>query len=213
MNARIALSGDVINSRTVPEFAVLRDQALSQLSSKHREQGYISSDYAITAWDEFQVLLDVEEGLPQLVWDLHRSFQPLRLRLGVGRGGIIRVDDTVKAVNEDVSGEAFYKAREALKSITDQRREGSRAGIKVLWDDVRMTRALNASFRLLDVLIGLISEKQWRVIIEFERLGRQDRVAELLGKQASTISRSLNSAHYWEIKASLSDLTEWLRDL
>jgi len=206
MNTYVVVIADVVNSREFDDFADRRDQALQALQLQHSEQALTASDYAITAWDEFQVLLSAHQALPQVLWDLQREFYPLRLRLGIGCGEVQWARQQRDAVNESASGEAFFLARAALAAISDQARGSSRSEIMVRWQAPLMQHALNASLRLLDVLLADITVAQWQVIAAYEQFGRQDVVAEALDKTPSTISRTLRSANYWEIKASLDDL-------
>lgn len=210
MNAHVAIIADVVNSREFADFAARRDRALQALQQQHGSQALTASDYAITAWDEFQVLLAGQAALPQVMWDLQREFYPLRLRLGIGCGEVQWARRQRDAVNEAASGEAFFLAREALDAISDQARGGSRSEILVRWNEPDLQHAINACARLLDVLLAGITAAQWQVINAYEQLGRQDAVAAALEKTPSTISRTLRSANYWEIKASLDDLQQLL---
>ncbi len=210
MNTHVAIIADVVNSREFDDFAARRDQALQVLQQLHNNQGLTASDYAITAWDEFQVLLSKPQALPQVLWDLQREFYPLRLRLGIGCGTVLWARRQRNAVNEAASGQAFILARTALEAISDQARGSSRSEIEVRWHEQDLQHALNASMRLLDVLLADITAAQWQVITAYEHFARQDAVAAALGKTPSTISRTLRSANYWEIKASLDDLRRLL---
>lgn len=210
MSTYVAIIADVINSRDFDDFAARRDRALGALQQQHNQQTLIASDFAITAWDEFQVLLAAQQALPQVLWDLQRAFYPLRLRLGIGCGKVEWARHQRDAVNEAATGEAFFLAREALAAISAQARGGSRSEIQVRWHEPLMQHALNAALRLLSVLLADITAQQWQVIAAYEQFGRQDAVAEALHKTPSTISRTLRSANYWELMASLDDLRRLL---
>ncbi len=210
MDTQVVIIADVINSRDFNDFARRRDQALQHLDEQHLQRELIDGRYAITAWDEFQVLLANHAALPAVLWDLVRVFYPLRLRLGIGCGQVERARASLQAVNEDASGQAFYLARAALDDIDASSRGSSRSEIKVNWPEDDMTHALNACLRLLHVLLDSITSSQWQVIVAYQQLQRQDAVAKQMGKTASTVSRSLQSSNYWEIVASLEDLRQLL---
>lgn len=210
MRTRIALLADVQDSRGIENFAPLRDRALADLSRRHRERGWCEMDYAVTAWDEFQGLLSDPAALPHVLWDVWREFRPMRLRLAIGGGGVERMADAPAdaTVNTAFTGDAFYRAREALASLDAPRHGMSRVRIAAAWDDPLLEAACNSVLRLADALVGDITPRQWQVIDCYEKLGKQTEVAAALDKSESTISRSLASARYWELGASLNDLAQ-----
>jgi hypothetical protein len=205
------ITGDVQNSRAVRDFPRRRDRVLAQLSKSQRDRGWVDADYAVTAWDEFQMLLIRPEALPWAVWEIYRAFQPaMALRLGIGGGRVERTSATAP-INETATGEAFILAREALERLASPRRGAGQARLAVATCSATLTHALGAALRLVDVLAADITETQWRVISAFERYGRQDRVARALGRNESTISRSLAAARYWDLQATLTDLEALLQ--
>ncbi len=210
MSALVALIADVQHSRRLQKFPQRRDQALARLSASHRASGALDADYAVTAWDEFQGLLIAPAHLPRVLWDLYAEFQPMKLRLGIGAGLVERLPGA-GPINETATGPAFIHAREALQQVSTARRGVGVARLAVVWPDPGLQAALNASLRLLDLLIDQITPTQWNVIRSFEDLGRQDLVANTLKRNESTISRSLAAAHYWDIQASLADLESLLQ--
>jgi hypothetical protein len=213
MNATIALIADVRSSRRHADFRARRDQALAHLSRRHLASGATDANYAITAWDEFQALLVRPAALPDVLWDIHLTFQPMTLRLGLGGGAVERDPDRLNPVNETATGPAFVAAREAINALSSPKRAAGAAMCEVRWPESPLEPALNAALKPVDVLISQITATQWRVIDAYERLGRQDRVAEELSRNESTISRSLAAAHYWDIKAALADVNKLLHQL
>ncbi len=210
MNTRIALIADVRTSRRLSDFAGRRDQALAALSARLLNLGALDASFAVTAWDEFQALLVDPVRLPDVLWDIYKTFQPMQLRIALGGGAVMRQPGSPEPINETATGPAFVAAREALEAISSPRRGAGQAMIEVCWPEHWLEPALNAALKPLDVLIGRISTTQWRVIEAYEALGRQDKVAEQLGRNESTISRNLTAAHYWDIKMALDDVQKLL---
>jgi hypothetical protein len=207
MNASFVIIGDVQDSRAVVDFPRHRNRVLARLSKTHRAQGWVDSAYAVTAWDEFQALLIRPEKLPWMIWDIYRVFQPMALTIGVGGGAVERVPGRRRGpINETATGEAFILARQALEAVATPRRGTGHARLAVSCPQAALSHALNAALRLVDVLVAEITETQWRVIDSYEELGRQDRVADALDRNESTISRSLAAARYWDLKATLGDV-------
>lgn len=211
MDTFIALIVDVRDSRRLENFTDRRDRALRDLSKRHRTRDWLDADYAVTAWDEFQALIVQPPALPKVLWDVYKSFRPWSLKLGVGGGGVDRQDGVELPINEAATGEAFFLARDALESLEGRRQRTGQAGIMVAWNEPAVAHALNAALRPLDLLISAITDTQWQAIELYETSGRQDEVARKLDKSESTISRTLSTARYWDIRAGLDDLSEFLR--
>lgn len=211
MDTYVALIADVRGSRRLDNFPERRDRALRELSEAHRVEGWLDADYAVTAWDEFSALIVQPPALPGVMWDIYKAFRPLSLRVGVGGGAVERHRARELPINESATGEAFFLAREALESLGVRKQRSGSAGIAVRWDSPAIEHALNASLRPLDLLISAITDTQWEAIELYEESGRQDEVARKLGKSKSTISRTLTTARYWDIRAGFDDLSEFLK--
>ncbi len=212
MPDRIALIADVADSRRIADFPERRDRLLAELSKRHRDSGWTRFDYAVTAWDEFQGLIDRPEALPHVIWEFWRAFQPWSLRLAAGIGAVERVAgaDADVPLNQAVTGDAFYRAREAMDRLDAPRHGMSRVRLRVGAPDDKRAAACNGILRLVDALVQDITDRQWQVIERYERSGKQTEVAAELDVAESTVSRSLASARYWELQASLRDLGELL---
>ena len=72
------ITADVIDSRRIEGFRRKRDAKLRPLSRLHVRQKLVLSDYAVTAWDEFQAVLYSPQAIPHVVLDLRRNFYPDR---------------------------------------------------------------------------------------------------------------------------------------
>ena len=211
MNAHVALIIDVAESRQVADFPAQRDDLLEALSQRHRRNNWCDADYAVTAWDEFQGLVIAPVSLPWVLWDILLSAYPVPLRIAIGGGQVERHTEGNQPINRSATGEAFYLAREAMEELRKPRRGTLNARMALRWNEPLIEAAGNGILRLLDVLVARITRKQWEVIALYEQVQKQAEVAEVLAKSESTVSRSLASAHYWEIRASLEDLEAVLK--
>ncbi|MCC5864323.1 MAG: hypothetical protein JJU31_04295 [Wenzhouxiangella sp.] len=211
MDTQVALIVDVADSRRIKDFPGQRDQLMETISLRHRRNGWMDADYAVTAWDEFQGLLVAPASLPALIWDLLLAANPVSLRIAVGGGLVERHPDRRLPINRAATGEAFFLAREAMETLRNPCRGAEQARIAMRWNDPLIEAAGNAVLRLVDVLVGRITRKQWEVIAGYEQFRKQTEVAKALEKSESTVSRSLSSARYWEIRSSLHDLASVLR--
>lgn len=201
---------DVVSSRGVADFKNVRDERLAAISTAHREAGWVAYDYAVTAGDEFQNIVDAPQHVPALVFDLRRRFRPLDLWIAIGLGTIESRPQAGEAVNVAGSGEAFELARAAMGHLRDPAAHpwpdeaSSRFARKYTFLTAFRSRgaqvdaSVNIIYRLLDSLLQGTTERQWQTIDAYEEHHRLDRAAEKLGIDESTASRNLHRASYWQ---------------
>jgi hypothetical protein len=185
-----------VDSREIESFRPKRDRKLSQLSRLHLEQKLILTPYAVTAWDEFQVILSRPEYSPRVILDLRRLFYPLHLWIAVGIGSASGVHR--QPVNIHAGGEAFERARQAadrLKSGPSKYRvlTSFQSG-KEIFDTIA-----NTIYHLQDSLLEGTTEKQWAAINMQLETRRQDLAAKRLNVDISTVSRNLKRGYYWHL--------------
>jgi hypothetical protein len=197
------ITADVVGSRLISGFREKRDRRLQRLSLRHLEEGLILSAYAVTAWDEFQVILQRPTFLPRLIFAVRRHFYPMRLRIAAGMGRVSEAHKT--PVNVFAGGEAFERARRAA----DRLKKGSNkfplltaveSGNEV-FDEIA-----NTMYHLHDTLLQDVSPRQWRTIEAVEAAGNQEAAARKLRVNISTISRTLKRAHYWQLAETRTTL-------
>src|SRR5271168_2010262 len=100
-----AITCDIVGSRQIEEFRRKRDHQLRRISKLHLEKRWILSEYAITAWDEFEGILSRPSNLPAVILDLRRHFHPFELWIGIGIGEV--TEPHRKPVNVFAGGEGF----------------------------------------------------------------------------------------------------------
>ena len=108
---------------------ILKSSAVSETKSctttkLHVAKKWILSEYAITAWDEFEGILSGPTNVPAVILDLRRHFHPFELWMGIGVGQVS--EPYRKPVNVYAGGEAFERAREAMNRLKAKR---SKTGI------------------------------------------------------------------------------------
>jgi hypothetical protein len=211
INAAVVLC-DVVESRSVDGFLELRDERLGRLSRDHRSRELVSAPYTVTTWDEFQNIAPRPSATPTLVWDLRCAFRPHELRIAVGFGSVEAPAADGQPMNVSASGTAFERAREGM----DRLKNGSGTKYRTLTafatGDPQLDRTVNLVYRLHDTLVQEITRRQWEVILALRRTGRQDRTAELLEIDESTVSRNLRRGFWWQVEDTRSTLEELLSD-
>jgi hypothetical protein len=199
-----------MNSRDVARFKDVRDTKLGGLSKAHRAAGWMAAPYAVTAWDEFQGLTAAVGSAPLAVWSLITAFYPLHLRIGIGIGAVKTELANDAPLNQAATGEAFFRARAALDLVRHGRDPRYDPSSQADTGERTVDLFLNTTLHLLDALVARATPLQWEVILEYERVGRQDRVAAKLGKAESTVSRALKRAYYWQMIEAVTSMSEYL---
>lgn len=192
-----AITCDIVGSRQIEEFRRKRDQKLRRISKLHVEKKWILSEYAITAWDEFEGILSRPTNLPAVIVDLRRHFQPFELWIGIGIGQV--TEPHKKPVNVFAGGEAFERAREAMNKLKPKR---SKTGVltSFVTGNEMFDLIGDTVYQLHDSLLQSISNKQWETINVLMETSGQELAAKKLGLNKSTISRNLRRGFWWQIQ-------------
>jgi hypothetical protein len=188
---------DIVGSRHIEELRRKRDQKLHRIVALHVEKKWILSQYAITAWDEFEGILSAPTRIPAVILDLRRYFQPFELWIGIGIGHVS--EPRRKPVNVFAGGEAFERAREAVNGL---KAKPSKTGVLTSFVTGNETFDViaNTIYDLQDTLLQNVSGKQWQTINVLMETNRQDLAAKKLRLSDSTISRNLRRGFWWQIQ-------------
>ena len=202
------ITADVVGSRKIAAFRPNRDRILKEISRLHLKQKFILSPYAVTAWDEFQVILSKPEHTPRVIFDLRRLFFPFQLWIAVGMGAATGAHR--EPVNVYAGGEAFQRAREAaerLKSVSTKYRvlTDFESGNKIL-DTIA-----NTIYHLQDSFLEGITAKQWATINMQLETRSQDLTARRLSVDTSTVSRNLKRGYYWHLVETVEAMERILK--
>ena len=185
-----------MDSRKIESFRPKRNSKLKELSRLHLEKRLILSPYAVTAWDEFQVILSRPEYTPRVILDLRRLFYPIQLWIAIGMGVVSGIHR--EPVNIHAGGEAFERARQAV----DLLKSGS-TKYRVLTcfesGDEKFNTIANTVYHLQDSLLEGTTKKQWATINMQLETGHQDLTARRLKLNISTVSRNLKRGYYWHL--------------
>jgi hypothetical protein len=155
------------------------------------------SEYAITAWDEFEGILSRTKSLPAVILDLRRHFHPFELWMGIGIGQL--TEPYKKPVNVFAGGEAFERAREAMNELKAKRSKTEVLTSFVTGNDT-FDLIANTVYHLHDTLFEGTSAKQWQTINAYMETNRQDLTAKKLRLNESTVSRNLRRGCWWQMQ-------------
>jgi SatD family (SatD) len=202
------ITADVVGSRRVELFGQKRDRKLREAAGWHLREKLILSEYAVTAWDEFQGILRKPEYLPRVIFDLRRLFFPMQLWIAVGVGTVTGAHR--QPINKFAGGEAFERARAAA----DYLKAGSGRFpllTRCATGDASFDDTANTIYGLQDTLLRGVTAKQWETINRYMQSDGQEEAARRLGLTASTVSRNLKRAHYWQFETARETLEKLLK--
>jgi hypothetical protein len=188
------ITADVVGSRKIGSFSDQRDFILDAVSTLHIERRLILSPYAVTAWDEFQVILSRPEHTPRVMFDLRRLFFPFELRIAVGMGAATGTDR--QPTNRYAGGEAFERARAAADRLKSQSPK-YRVLTSFESGNEKFDTIANTIYSLQDSLLERRTIKQWAAINMQQETGSIEITAVRLRVDTSTVSRSLKRGYYW----------------
>lgn len=201
------LIADVIGSSSRRNLRALLTARLENATRAHRLAKSIRLPYAVTAGDEFQTILGSKVNVAELIFDLRLRLRPLRLRIGVGFGGLTgRIQSPVNAMG----GEAFQRARQALESL---KAGSSKYPVLTAFRSNQETfdSTANLIYALQDTLLLSITSKQWNTIQAFRDKRSLARTAKLLRLDLSTVSRNLKRSYFWQIERTIAGMDRLIR--
>ncbi len=177
----------------------LTEQA-QKITMSLQSKNLISTDVSISRGDEIQVFCSDIINIIEVIRQLRYYFRPLKIRIGVGIGGI----NTEKSDNSwNMDGEAFFKAREALDKvkIQDKKRMTYICSPNEQFDIIS-----NSIYMLMDSIINEWSDSKWESVNAYEVYENYEKAGNSIGKSRQSISNNCKTAHFEKIKQAEEDL-------
>ncbi|WP_270305177.1 SatD family protein [Terrisporobacter petrolearius] len=177
----------------------LTEQA-QKITISLQSKNLISTDVSISRGDEIQVFCSDIINIIEVIRQLRYYFRPLKIRIGVGIGGI----NTEKSDNSwNMDGEAFFKAREALDKvkIQDKKRMTYICSPNEQFDIIS-----NSIYMLMDSIINEWSDSKWESVNAYEVYENYEKAGNSIGKSRQSISNNCKTAHFEKIKQAEEDL-------
>ncbi|MCC3864028.1 SatD family protein [Terrisporobacter petrolearius] len=177
----------------------LTEQA-QKITMSLQSENLISTDVSISRGDEIQVFCSDIINIIEVIRQLRYYFRPLKIRIGVGIGGI----NTEKSDNSwNMDGEAFFKAREALDKvkIQDKKRMTYICSPNEQFDIIS-----NSIYMLMDSIINEWSDSKWESVNAYEVYENYEKAGNSIGKSRQSISNNCKTAHFEKIKQAEEDL-------
>jgi hypothetical protein len=201
------LIADVVGSSSQRKFRPLLAKRLESAKRAHLRTKSIRLPYAVTAGDEFQTILSPTANIPELIFDLRMKMRPLRLRIGIGFGGL---SDRIHPPVNAMGGEAFQRARQALDSI---KAGSSKFDVLTAFRSEKeiFDSTANLIYVLHDTLLLAITDKQWNTIQAFRDKRSLARAAGVLRLDVSTVSRNLKRSYFWQIEKTIEGMNRLIQ--
>lgn len=199
----VAVIGDIVNSRQVPDRARLQTIARRVLARVNRQyRAHVASRFIMTVGDEFQGLLSGTAELDQLLACIRAELNPVEVRFGIGIGNL-ETKLLPSAIGMD--GPCFHRARSALQRAA---KEGMPVDVKA----ASREPAFEIYGWMFDALRDRWTERQ-RLVMDLVMSGmRGIEVAEKIDVRPSAISQHFEAARGYQVLMATSSWTEALDD-
>ncbi|MFW6174434.1 MAG: SatD family protein [Chloroflexota bacterium] len=188
----VALIGDIAGSRELQDRAETQHRLQEQIALVNGDlsaSGAIAAPLALTQGDEIQALLRAPEAAVDIIVRLSDELFPLRIRHGLGLGGLSTAPGPPWEVGS-LDGPAFHLAREAIESAW----EGGHWVVTRGFGEVS-DLAADALFGLMDAVRSGWTEKQAAYSRDARRMMQKD-VAARHGVRPSVVSESLKASSH-----------------
>ena len=190
--ARVALIGDIVESRRTGDRQALHDTVTMVLASVNADHPVLDP-VVITLGDEFQGVYATLGDALTAAFHIRAGLRPHDVRFGLGRGDIQALDRE-RGIHD---GPAYWAARDA---IVEAQRLAGKAALRTTrtvyhspQDEPALVAAVNAALTALDHILGSLSPVSWRILGgRLEGLTQKD-IAAREGITPSAVSQRVRS--------------------
>lgn len=212
----VAIIGDIIDSKKINNRNEVQ-QKLKQILNEINQlyDPIISANFMISLGDEFQGLLNTQEDTFEIINYIEMNMFPTKIRFGIGVGTI---DTDINKNNSlEIAGPAYYNSRKCITVLNEHKRSYEKIITNTL---IYSGKKLETEDNLINSILSLITiskskwkEKTIRIIKSYINNGyNQYNVANELGVQQPTISKTLNNSNYYTINNSYKILRNTMKE-
>lgn len=197
------ITADVIGSRgagVAPNFLATN---LAQISHTH-----LLLAFSVSRGDELQGIMQGWLAAPELVRVLRMHCRPLELRIGLGLGCY---EGVLKSDSWKMNGPAFFRARQALETISEKKE----AATRISTGFTGLDSVLNSAWIMLDTVISGWTPGQWEAVNAYERAGTFAAAAKVLGVAPQNVQKRCKAAKWNQVRQAekgLAQLDQLLQD-
>ncbi|MBP7176577.1 MAG: hypothetical protein KBA53_10265 [Thermoclostridium sp.] len=209
----IAVIGDIVSSKRIPERKEIQDKLTSLLNDINKAYPRnIASQFMITLGDEFQGLLHTGDNVLEMLETIEREMHPVKMRFGIGVGGI--TTDINPEVPLGADGPAYHHARRMIQELksAEKKKMESKLNMKIEIETYpEITELVNTIFTLNTVLKEKWTDRQRQIIGEYLKSGgTQSDTAKKLDIHQSNVQRALAGADFYAYHRAIGTVTKIL---
>lgn len=191
-SARVALIGDIVESRRTSDRQALHDRVSAVLARVNAAHPVVDPA-VITLGDEFQGVYATLGDALTAAFHIRAGLRPHDVRFGLGRGDIQALDSE-RGIHD---GPAYWAARDAIveaeRLAGKAALRGTRTAYRSPEGEPALVTALNAALTALDHILGSLSPVSWRILGgRLEGLTQQN-IAAREGITPSAVSQRVRS--------------------
>ena len=153
---------------------------------------------ALSRGDEIQCVVKRGENPFSAIREMRFALLDYQLKIGIGLGEI-EIPEIVRD-SWDLSGEAFFRAREAL----DQLSGADETCVKMCSGDIKLDLAINSALTLMNLIMNNWTPTQFNYIMFYERYGTYEKAAQALQVSSQNINKACKRAH-WDVIGPIED--------
>ncbi|MFP4461921.1 MAG: SatD family protein [Thermotogota bacterium] len=200
--ARKVITIDVISSKKERLFSQAIREKLSKLDVKRYDFAP-----ALSRGDEIQCLVAKGENPFSVIREIRFVLLPFKLKIGIGIGEI----EIPKVIRDswDLSGEAFFNARDALEHL----KGSDETCVELISGSAIKDLAINSSLILMNVLMNDWTPTQFNYVMSYERFGTYERASTALKVSSQNIHKACKRANWDIIKETEKNLDKLLNGM
>ena len=211
-----AIIGDLVKSKNINP--IERNNLQNKLNNllikiNNDYKNTIAAKFIITLGDEFQGLLSASYSSIEIIEKIIKELHPHNIRFGIGISDIYTDIKPEGAFFAD--GPAYYFARNAMDKLKKTKNLSYAFAVRYETNDKNDDDVLliNRMCKLIDILMTGWTTKQRETVGKMiDTAYQQNKVAEELKVNSSTVSRALQGANYKDYRDALNDLKKHLQN-
>ena len=197
MKQYIVITADIIESKKIINEKLIYN-SLKKLNINMEDlKNQSITRFELSRGDEIQAIFNIESDVPKIIMSMLYSFYPIKLKIGIGIGEVLR-EDIVNKNSWNSNGVAFYNARKAIDILNKEKRKKS---ILYLESSNQSLNNYFNSFYSLNLLnYNRWKATQWEAVYYYEKYKNLEKVATRLNVSISAIQQRIASSNWLQIK-------------
>jgi len=201
---------EIEQNRHVITIDVIRSKKENRLGPAIREKlSAITPDRytflpALSRGDEVQCVVKKGENPFSAIREIRFVLLDYQLKIGLGIGEI-EIPESARD-SWDLSGEAFFRAREALDHLSG----ADETCVEMLSGDLHQDLAVNSILTLMNLIMNDWTITQFNYVMAYERYGTYDKTSEALNVSSQNIHKACKRAKWDVVKQIEGNLNQLL---